>query len=449
MTEQSKTYLKKIGFKAASVPQFSEVFNRYPFVFYGDNNLLPNYLIDQYNNCSIHKAIIDSKVNQICGDGLVSLNNPMSTVYLLNGTENVHEIFRKCALDFMLFGSFALNIIWSKDRKSIAEIYHIDVSRLRMGKIDPDEDKVTKFYYSPDWTNIRKFPPKEYPAFSQDEREPSQVLYYRCYQPNMSYYSIPGYSGAMNAIAIDIEFKNFHKNNLRNGMMPSLWVSFLNGIPGEEEQRIITRALEEQYSGSDNAGTAIITFNESKEQSPEITQIQPGGNDTYYQQLYEDIIRSILSGHRISTGELFGISTAGKLGSKDEIVTHIEYIRKTVIQPAQNEMLPIFNKVVSMKFEKQTTFEVKPLSVFITGDIEQNPAVVDKPVTPVEAETEKMIINENIKGMKGREYQALLRIIREYNKGKISRLQAIQMLKSGYGLSEEECNVWLGEEEEQ
>jgi hypothetical protein len=74
--------------------------------------------------------------------------------------------------------------------------------------------------------------------------------------------------------------------------------------------------------------------------------------------------------------------------------------------------------------------------------------VVDEPVVPVEAESEKMIINENIKGLKGREYQNLMRIVREYNKGKISRQQASQMLMAGYGLSEEDCGVWLGDDEE-
>jgi hypothetical protein len=119
-----------------------------------------------------------------------------------------------------------------------------------------------------------------------------------------------------------------------------------------------------------------------------------------------------------------------------------------VIQPYQKELLGCFDKLISMKFQKPTSFEIKPLSIFITGDVTDNPAVIDKPVTPVEAESEKIIINENIKGLKGREYQNLMRIVREYNKGKISRQQAAQMLMAGYGLSEEECGVWLGEDEE-
>jgi hypothetical protein len=202
--------------------------------------------------------------------------------------------------------------------------------------------------------------------------------------PSMSYYPVPDWSAGQRAIEIDIEAKNFHMNNLRKGMVPSLWINYNNGIPGEEEQRILVRALEEQYGGTDNAGQAIISFNESKEQSPEITQIPRNDNDNYYQSLNDDITRNILSAHRVSSAELFGIATAGKLGGSDEITQHSEYFRKMVILPYQNCLLPVFDKLVSLKFEKPTTFEIKPLSLFLTGDVTDNPVVVDKPVEPTQ-----------------------------------------------------------------
>ena len=443
--EIKKSEFKSINFQKASLPIFSEVLQRYPWVYYGENNLLPQYFIDLYDNCAIHKAVVTSKVNQIMGDGIVSLNNPMATVNLINPKENVAEVMRKCALDFMLFGGFSLNTVWTKDKKQIAEIYHLDFSRVRSGKLN-DNDEVDTYYYSADWRYLKKFPAEEYAAFNQ-ERGGSQIYYFKAYQPSLTYYPIPDWSAGQRSIETDIEAKNFHMNNLRKGMVPSLWINYTNGIPGEEEQRTLVRALESQYGGTDNAGQAIISFNESKEQSPEIIQIPRNDNDNYYQSLNDDITRSILSAHRVSSAELFGIATTGKLGGGNEITEHSEYFRKMVILPYQNEMLPSFNKLVSLKFGTPTTFEIKPLSLFLTGDVTDNPAVIDKPVTPVEAESEGPAINENIKGLKGREYQGLLRIVREYNKEKINRAQAMQMLMSGFGLTEEQCNAWLGEEE--
>jgi len=446
MEEKKKYQLGKLSFTQEPIlPIFSEVFQRSPWVYYGDNNQMPAYLISRYNNCAIHKAVITSKVEQIMGDGVVSINNPMATVNLLNGKENVEDVMRKCALDLVLFGGYSLNVIWSRDRQSIAEIYHIDFSRVRSGKINVETDEIDKYYYSADWANIKKFPVQEYDSFNQEDGNPSQIYYYKQYSPSNSYYPAPDYSGGMAAIEIDINIKEFHSNNLKNGMLPSLFISFNNGIPGEEEQRILTRALEEQYSSVNNAGRPIISFNESKELSPEITQIQTSANDGYYSAIYDDILRSILSAHRVSSGELYGISTAGKLGSRNEIVDHSEYFRKMVIQPYQKQLLGCFDKLVSMKFQKPTTFEIKPMSIYEVGDVVEEPVVKDAQVTPVEAQ----VVNENIKGLKGREYQALMRIVREYNKEKITRAQAVQMLKSGYGLSEEECSTWLGDDEEE
>lgn len=384
MSEEIKKYqLGKVEFtQEPLLPIFSEVLNRLDYVLYGEGNNMPQYLISRYNNSAIHKAIITSKKEQILGDGIVSLNNPMATVNFINESENVMDVLEKCALDLVLFGGFALNVIWSRDRKSIAEIYHCDFSRLRSGKINPDTDKIEKYYYSPDWSNIKKFPPIEYPAFNQEAGDPSQIYYYKQYSPSQSYYPHPDYSGGLASIEIDVNIKEFHANNLKNGMMPSLWINMNNGLPGDEEQRIITRALEGQFSSVNNAGRPIISFNESKELAPEITQIQTSANDGYYQAIYDDIIRSILSAHRISSGELFGISTANKLGSKDEIVTHIEYVRKTVIMPYQKQLLGVFDKLVSMKFQRPTTFEIKPLSIYETGDITEAPTVVDNPQVP-------------------------------------------------------------------
>jgi hypothetical protein len=247
-----------------------------------------------------------------------------------------------------------------------------------------DTDEVDKYYYSSDWGNWKKFGVEEYPAFSQDESEASQIFYYKQYVPSQFYYPQPDYSGALAAIEIDVNIKEFHANNLKNGLLPSLWIDFVNGIPGEEEQRLITRGLEEQYSSVNNAGRPIISFNESAELSPRITQIAPSGNDGYYATIYEDIVRTILSGHRVSSGELFGISTANKLGSKDEIDTHIMYFRRTVIEPYQKELLRVFDKLVSMKFEKPTNFSIKPMTIYESGDIVQNPEVVNKPETPTQ-----------------------------------------------------------------
>ncbi len=269
MENKKKYELARVNFtQQPFLPIFSEVLQKQPWVYYGEDNLMPIYLVSRYNNSAIHKAIITAKQHQIVGDGLVSLNNPMATVNLINNKENVYDVFKKCALDYVLFGGFALNVVWSRDRQSIAEIYHIDFTKLRSGKINPETDEVDSYYYSHDWAYPRKYIPEEFPSFAQDADNPSQIYYYKDYSPNLSYYPHPDYSGGLASIEIDVNIKEFHARNLQNGMLPSLWIDFVNGVPGEEEQRLITRALEEQYSSVNNAGRPIISFSESAELSP-------------------------------------------------------------------------------------------------------------------------------------------------------------------------------------
>ena len=389
MSEKKKFQLSKVEFRTASFPVFSEVVQRQPWIYYGANNLLPQYFIQLFDNCAIHKAIVKSKVNQILGDDIYSEDNPEAVWKLINEDENIVDVMRKCALDYVIYGGFALNIVWSRDRKTIAEIYHLDFSRVRSGKINPDTDKVEEYYYSPYWEDTRKYPPQEFKAFSQKEKDPVQIFYFKIYQPGLTYYPIPDWSAGQRSIEIDIEIKNFHMNNLRQGMVPSLWINYNNGIPGEDEQRTLVRALESQYGGTDNAGQAIVSFNESKEQSPDIVQIPRNDHDSYYQSLYEDISRSILSSHRVSSAELFGISTPGKLGSRNEIIDHSEYFRKMVIMPMQDEILPVFNKMLSLFFGTKTTLEIKPLSIYEAVPLMDNSTVgadtagIAKPAPPI------------------------------------------------------------------
>lgn len=369
MEEEKKKYdLKKVNFiSIPALPTFNEIFQRSAWVYYGANNLMPNYLIDQYNNCSIHKAVITTKVELINGDDIICQKKPLVTIMPVNGKEILGEVFKKCSLDYVLFGGYALNIIWSKDKKSIAEIYHLDFSKVRSGKVNED-DEVDTYYYSSDWTNIRANKPEAYPVFNQNNAAPSQILYYKDYSPNNNYYPIPQYSGGLMAINIDIQIKNFHNNNLANGFTPSLFINFNNGIPGEEEKNTITKALEEQYGGTNNGGRPVINFSESKELSPEITQIGTNASDNYYSTLYDDINRSILSAHRVSSAELFGVATSGKLGGSDEIIQHSEYFRNVVIKPYQSDLLRVFDKVMSMKYEEVIKLEIKPLTIITLLD---------------------------------------------------------------------------------
>ena len=69
-------------------------------------------------------------------------------------------------------------------------------------------------------------------------------------------------------------------------------------------------------------------------------------------------------------------------------------------------------------------------------------------IVPQATPNDSGIVNDNLRSMSGRQWQQMTRIVREFSKGKITREQASMMLRSGYGLSDDEVTTMLGAEEQ-
>jgi ribosomal protein S25 len=176
----------------------------------------------------------------------------------------------------------------------------------------------------------------------------------------------------------------------------------------------------------------------------------------------ELIQTNIFSGHQVTTPSIMGIAEAGKLGSRTEMRDGYEIFKNTYVNAKQMHLESVFNMLAKLKgvtseikiiptepigieFSEQTIVSVAPKEwVLEKIGIDMTKYA---PVQDVNAPAQTLSVNEHIKGLKGREWQNMQRIIREYTKGKINREQAGAMLKTGYALSDEEVNTWLGSEE--
>ena len=105
------------------------------YVKFGTDNAFPEYLIGLYNHSSVHAACINSIVEAVRGEGLVTANEDVLKVANKNG-ESWNDIYNKVAIDYKLFGGFAIEIIYSRDKSRVAEVYHIDFSYIRAKEKD-------------------------------------------------------------------------------------------------------------------------------------------------------------------------------------------------------------------------------------------------------------------------------------------------------------------------
>ena len=359
--EDNNKRLKAFNFFQAELPKFEETINRKDYVYFGADNLAPQHWLDYYNYSPTHHSCISAKKDGVIGNGLFS-DTPENDLRLqqANPMESVYDVFVKCATDILLFGGYSLNVVWSRDRdQGIAEFYHIDFSKLRSGKSD-ELDRVKEFYYCADWRNIRKFEVKTLQAFNPLEEKPSQIFYYKPYVPSAFYYPSPDYIAGVGAINTEVEIGRFHLKNIQNSFHPSLFVSLNSGIPSSEEREDIYQHLTNMYSGSDNAGKMMISFNEDKDHAPDITQISNNTNDGLFDTLNDMVKTNILTSNRITSGLLLGIRDGGSgLGSnKDEILVAYNHFLNTVIKPIQQQLLDGFSKVLFLR-------DGQPIDIFI------------------------------------------------------------------------------------
>jgi len=350
--EKNTSNLQVISLASAEPPKFVETTYN-DWVLYGKNNQYPQYLLELVKNSPMHGQICSSKTADVCGNGLEykGETNAKADAFIevcnVAG-ESLNDVYKKCAFDLVVYNGFAFQVNLSKDKKSIAEVYHIDFSRIRSGKMNDDE-VVEQYYVSRNWKNWRssKNMPAPIDVYNPNAKEPEQMIYDKDYFGDVDYYPVPTYCASTNYIEVDTKIGPFHNNNIDNGMSPSYSVVMHNGDPSPEEKDQILRDMREQYAGSKNAGKLIVIFAPSKEQAPVITPLQSNDSDKQFLQLQETTANSILIGHKITSPILVGITKTGGLGNNaQELQAAWELYNSRVIGPLKQRLLKQFNKIM-------------------------------------------------------------------------------------------------------
>ena len=445
--------LRFLGFAEARQPEYKEK-KGIGYMLYGDRNDYPNYLVELFNKSAKHNAIVKSKVHYITGNGWTGSDEAQTFIAKVNRMESLNELTRKVSLDVELFGGYYLELIWSATGQ-LAEVWHCDYTKIRTNKDN------TQFWYKDEWKdNKEDF--IVYPAFNPSFPTGKQILYVKEYRPDMGIYSLPGYFGALNYIESDIEISKTVLGNAQTGFSASKLITLPNGEPSDDEKRNIEKRFTNRFSGSDGKKFILAFVNDSA-RKPIIDDL--GASDITKEDFakVDSLIQTnIFSGHQITTPSIFGIAEAGKLGARSEMRDGYEIFKNTYVNSKQMHLEGVFNMLANFRGIQDPALKITPTEPIgfefteaILKEIAPKEWLLEKagiditkyPTAIAGTPTEQLSVNEHIKSLKGREWQNMQRIIREFTKGKINREQATAMLKTGYALSDEEITTWLGSEE--
>ena len=442
-----------LNFAEAKQPEYRERKGQ-GYIEFGEKNDYPNYLLSLYNKSAKHNAIVRGKVNYITGNGWATKEDDVKAQEFIdkpNAYENLSDLTRKVSIDLEVFGGAYLEIIWSKLGGQIASMTHIDYTKVRSNKDN------TQFWIKSDWSN-RKEDATIINAYNPNLREGAQLLYLKEYRPGLDTYALPSYIGALNYIESDVEVSRHVLGNAQTGFSASKLITLPNGEPSPDEKRNIERRFTDRFSGSDGK-KFILSFVSDIAKKPAVEDL--GASDLTkedFNQVDNMIQQNIFAGHQITTPSLFGILIEGSLGTRSEIRDGYEVFKNTYVNDKQQFLESVFNRLAEIN-GVTTELYIKPVEP-ISFEFSESVIAANAPkewilekigidpsqYTTTTPESTQAMVNEHLKGMKGREWQNFQRIIREFNKGKITREQAIQMLKSGYGLDEDAISTWLGDE---
>lgn len=366
-------FLNVLTFAEARQPEYQEKKGENGgYIEFGKKNDYPNYLVDLFSKSAKHNAIIKSKVNYITGNGFKPIEETDQVAQEFidkpNPFESLNDILKKVSTDVELFGGAYLQVIWSQTGGQIAEVYHLDYTKVRTN------DDNTQFWYSENWQDS-KYKRSIYLAFNDKLPVGTQILYLKEYRPNLSAYSLPGYIGALNYIESDIEVSKHVLGNAQTGFSASKLITLPNGEPQDEEKRIVERKFTDRFSGSDGK-KFILSFVNDASRKPIIEDL--GASDITkedFANVDKIIEKNVYAGHQITSPDLFGISTPGQLGSRQQMRDSYEIFKNTYVNDKQIYQEQVFSLLAKLRgaIDGLQIIPVEPIGMeFSEATIAQN-----------------------------------------------------------------------------
>ena len=245
-------------------------------------------------------------------------------------------------------GQCSMQIIYSKDRKSVARVEHFPIETLRAEKAD-DKGNCNAYYYHSDWSKIKPSDqPKRISAFGKSN-DSIEIFVIKPYRAGYYYFSPVDYQGGLQYAELEEEIANYHINNIKNGLAPSMLINFNNGVPNDEERELIEKRIYDKFSGTSNSGKFILSFNDNSETAASIDPVQLSDAHNQYEFLSTESSKKILVSHRIVSPMLFGIKDQTGLGNNaDELKTASILTDNVVIRPFQDLLIDAFDQVLAI-----------------------------------------------------------------------------------------------------
>lgn len=314
------------------------------FMGWGDSNQYPQYLFGLMKDVTLFRTLIQGIADYVVGDGVKS-----NTGFIPD--DDAEQFVRKLALDYLLYGGFAIDVERSKTGE-LAKLYYLDFANIRSDK------KNEFFWYSTEWQkSAGRAKATKYAKYRSDSKEFSSIFYYK--NSNYQTYPMPPIMGDA-AVAVETikSISDYHFNNIQNGFSSPTVINFNNGQPTDEQKKEIEDNITEKFTGPQNAGRTVLSFNDDKEHAVNIAKIPTDDFDKKYETLLKNSRQVLFAAYK-ATPALFGIPTENNGFSTEEYDEQFKLFNRTVVRPIQKIICNACDKIT----KQANSVIIQPFSI--------------------------------------------------------------------------------------
>ncbi len=406
---------------------------------YDSDNLYPQRAEETYRRSATLKALYDRIADFLNGEGFAdpALGSLVVNRIGLNG-QTANKVLQTVSFPKARYRTVPLHIGYNM-LGQICEINPIPFDYVRMG-LKNKQGKVTHYAYSPNWErdsrkgnehNIRFYPRfNPDPATVLQQIEEAKGIYnYRgqiLYQtPEDDIYPLADFDAVYDDAQVQSEIGLFKISNVQNSFFGTTLFVYPGQFSSVEEKEDFQNLIANK-SGGRNAGKRIgIQDPTGTKKASDIAQPLDTPNLDRQLEYTEKSIKENIIESQAFPAMLLGKTPTGLFaqGDMEEAYTYVNAITRN----RRNELSEVFSLIFRYWHEPIVT----------------NAEIIEQRYIRQSAEGSAVDINDNLKGMSGRESMNFARILRKYAQGKYDRTTAETLLRSGFGLSEQEIKKLL------
>lgn len=453
-----------LSFSSMQMPTF-KVNPQGGWVDYGKKNDFPNQLLRLYEEHEEHNAIVTAKANYLFGQSIKATDESQQQIVdnffsFANRYEKWDTLNEKIKVDCEAFNCFYLQIITDLTGKP-KEYYHLQYSNVRTNK------EKTKIWYSENWLDKQE-PRNDYEIYDFQNKKPGvYFIRFEFYKPTQNklagVYPTPQYIACVKSISTDIDISTFNNHYVANGFSAGTMITFFQDDPGEPAKRRLKDQILTTHTAPEKAGSVVLAFAGKEGQAPDIAPLNVDDLDKKFEFTSKRCLDKIIRGHNVTNPELFGVKTEGQLGTRVSLKESYELMLNTYTKPRQKPVLAFYSDLILMSTGQYVALEIEQMEAIgldlandqdLTQDERRelkgyNPLTapkLDANGQPILAQT--IETNDNLKGLSASENADMIRIVRDFQKGRngMNEHMAVSRLKA-FGLDELEAKKWLGLEQ--